>query len=187
MERQVSREIRDKSVGFTLEQACLNIEARTRTSRLPWRGQFSPELIEHLIDRVCPDSRRFLDPFCGSGTVLYEALHKGRVAIGAEVNPAAWHLAALASFVTLPTIERQFALAKVRKIASDLGFVGSPGIGSTDCAGQLLQLVKCEAHPFIRKALAAVVLLGMGDLDELSTEAIARGGFAVNTLLNGLK
>jgi hypothetical protein len=78
---------------------------------------------EARIERLCLNSRCLLDPFCGSGTVLYEAVEKGIDAIGAEVNPAAWHLATLASFCALPPADKQFVLTRLKKIAADFGFL----------------------------------------------------------------
>ena len=60
-------------------QESLNVTYRTRTSVLPWRGQFSPQLIEFLLSQH--SSERVFDPFCGSGTVLYEAAYDRRASI----------------------------------------------------------------------------------------------------------
>lgn len=40
-------------------------------------------------DALCPSNGLVLDPFCGTGTVLLEALLSGRNAIGADANPLA--------------------------------------------------------------------------------------------------
>ena len=40
-------------------------------------------------DIFCPKGGLVLDPFCGSGTVLLEAIISGRNAIGADANPIA--------------------------------------------------------------------------------------------------
>lgn len=40
-------------------------------------------------DALCPYSGTVLDPFCGTGTVLLEALLSGRNALGADANPLA--------------------------------------------------------------------------------------------------
>jgi hypothetical protein len=169
-----------------LDQSRLNIEARSRRSRLPWRGQFSPELVDYLIDTVCPESQSFLDPFCGSGTVLFEAVEKGRSAYGLEVNPAAWHLASLASFAALSSVEKAHIIKHLKAITSassstnnDLFSVGTNRIS-------LLDAISAESHPFLKLALAAAMLLGMGDRGEMSAEAIARGAFAVTALLNNM-
>src|SRR3990172_4098694 len=85
-----------------LDQSRLNIKVRSRTSRLPWRGQFSPELIEYFLDAICTDQGVIYDPFCGSGTVLFEGLSRGHDVWGSEVNPAAWHFAQIARLASLP-------------------------------------------------------------------------------------
>lgn len=46
-----------------------------------------------LIDRATPMS--LLDPFCGSGTVLLEALRRGHAASGVDLNPLALRIAAV--------------------------------------------------------------------------------------------
>lgn len=172
---------------LALDQSRLNISARSRTSRLPWRGQFSPEFVEYLIDCVCPNSKKLLDPFCGSGTVLYEALHKGKSSVGAEVNPAAWHLAQLASYSKLSIQDQRFVAKKLTEVAAKFGVVRVNSTSNILEAREYVDTLNTENHPFVREALAAVILLGMGNSTELSTDAIARGIFATTTLLNSLK
>ena len=40
----------------------------------PYLGKFPPQLAEALIRRHCPEGGLVLDPFCGSGTTLVEAV-----------------------------------------------------------------------------------------------------------------
>lgn len=40
-------------------------------------------------DALCPKNGIVLDPFCGTGTVLLEAVLSGRIALGADANPLA--------------------------------------------------------------------------------------------------
>ncbi|MDE9463438.1 DNA methyltransferase [Xenorhabdus bovienii] len=75
----------------------LNIKEKVRSSRLPWRGQFSPELVEYLISMFFKEKETLFDPFCGSGTLLYEASSKDINAIGTEINPAAWIFSSIAN------------------------------------------------------------------------------------------
>jgi len=56
-----------------LPQSVLNIEEKHRSNLFAWRGQFSPQLIDCLLDAYCPIDAIVMDPFSGSGTVLYEA------------------------------------------------------------------------------------------------------------------
>jgi methylase of polypeptide subunit release factors len=93
--------------------ARLNIEEKERSNLFPWNGQFSPQLIEALLERYANPETHVLDPFCGSGTVLGEAARLGLSATGIEVNPAAYILARIYSFTNVMTDERQKALNEV--------------------------------------------------------------------------
>ena len=170
-----------------LDQTRLNIQVRSRTSRLPWKGQFSPDLVKYLMDVVCPDSDSFLDPFCGSGTVLFEALERGRSAYGSEVNPAAWHLASLASFSGLPLADQDYVLGRLKSFATEIGFDYSDIFKGSQAAPDILCKITTQDHPFLRTALACVVLLGMGDKEKLTHSEVARGTFTVISLLRELK
>ena len=52
----------------------------------PYLGKFPPQLAEALIRRHCPSGGLVLDPFCGSGTTLVEAVGLGRDAVGCDVS-----------------------------------------------------------------------------------------------------
>lgn len=178
---------RTRDMSCVLDQARLNIENRSRTSRLPWKGQFSPDLIKYLMDTLCPDSRSFLDPFCGSGTVLFESQERGSGSYGAEVNPAAWHLASLASFGNLPSSEKKYVLSRLKSVAAHSALDTSDMFNTGAPPADILHSITMEQHPFLRKALASVVLLGMGDKPDLTHTAISRGAFAVASVLTDMK
>lgn len=70
-------------------QDSLNIVEKSRTSYFTWKGQFSPQLIEFLLSQY-PSAQSILDPFCGSGTVVYESILNNKQYIcGIDINPAA--------------------------------------------------------------------------------------------------
>ena len=48
-----------------------------------------PQLARRLIELYAPPNGTVLDPFCGGGAVLVEAMHSGRTAIGRDVNELA--------------------------------------------------------------------------------------------------
>lgn len=79
----------------SIPQQVLNIEAKTRSNLLPWNGQFSPQLVSALLDEYAHPGGLVVDPFVGSGTVLAEASRCELPAFGADINPAAYHMAAL--------------------------------------------------------------------------------------------
>lgn len=59
-----------------------------------YRGKFNPQVCRALMNilGVGPGSL-LLDPFCGSGTTLVEAAHRGVRAIGTDLNPLAVYIA----------------------------------------------------------------------------------------------
>lgn len=176
---------RAAELSIALDQCSLDISVRSKMSRLPWRGQFAPELIDYLIYTVCGDSQTFLDPFCGSGTVLFEAAGRGRSAFGFEVNPAAWHLASLAMFAGLSTEEKKIALRWVRSLATTTTLSNEGLFASELSANSILDLIQTFAERgFIGRLLAAIVLLGMRDGTEITQATISRGSVAVLQVLN---
>lgn len=57
-----------------------------------------PDTVRRLIEALVPEKGTVLDPFCGSGTVLIEAMLAGRNAIGSDLNPIAVMLARAKTF-----------------------------------------------------------------------------------------
>ncbi|MBE0525703.1 MAG: DNA adenine methylase [Candidatus Thorarchaeota archaeon] len=58
----------------------------------PYRGKMSPLDAMHVIKQLPPNTL-LLDPFCGTGTILYEAQAHGLNAIGVDSNPLACTIA----------------------------------------------------------------------------------------------
>ena len=50
-------------------------------------AKFHPPVVRELIERFSSPGDTILDPFCGSGTTLIEALIAGRAAVGTDVDP----------------------------------------------------------------------------------------------------
>jgi hypothetical protein len=169
-----------------LEQSRLDIIARSRTSRLPWRGQFSPELIEYLLETVCPKGSVVFDPFCGSGTVLFEVAQRGGVGLGAEINPAAWHLASLISFCGLKPEQQASVKIEVRALREGMERKADLFSRQLTPADVLASVGSSDTKSTLRMCLSAAVLLGMGDKPDWTADAAARGLFAVESLLGEL-
>lgn len=167
-----------------LSTSRLNIEARTRTSLLPWRGQFSPQLVDYLLAEICADCESVIDPFCGSGTVLFEASRFGKPAFGSEVNPAAWHLSRLASLSALPSE----AIADIRaELIQRTGLAG-PLFGEAGrpfAPHRLLEAISDGSLPLLlRHAIAATILVGMGNGREFGESQLRQGVSAVLRVLD---
>lgn len=160
---------------FELDQEKLNVTDRVRTNKLAWRGQFSPQLVEYLLETACKGKDCIFDPFAGSGTVLFEALASGRSACGLEINPAAWHLANLSLVSTLTAAEQD----EVRKELTDwLDTVTEDEIREmtfSDPSSDAVLLAK-----------TASVILGMGNSPDVRRKSILNGGATVLGVLSRL-
>jgi SAM-dependent methyltransferase len=105
---------------FTISQAHLNIDNKERSNLFPWNGQFSPQLIEQLIKAYAKPQAFILDPFLGSGTVLYEAGRFAMAAFGSEINPAAFKMAATYNLINVPPARRRRIIEEVSDFLNDL-------------------------------------------------------------------
>jgi len=74
-------------------QSLLNIDDKRRSNLFAWRGQFSPQFIEAILDNYATEHTIVADPFLGSGTVLYECARRNITAVGIELNPSAYYMA----------------------------------------------------------------------------------------------
>jgi hypothetical protein len=105
------------SVNFEkIPRSKLNIENKSRSNPLPWKGQFSPQLVQVLLQHFASDNSVLFDPFLGSGTVLYEAGLANLPASGTEINPAAITLAQVYHFINMPVAARRDHLRKVEAL-----------------------------------------------------------------------
>lgn len=103
-----SQRVKSDSFAFDvpLPAAVLNIDEKLRSNLFSWRGQFSPQLVESLLRAYTEPAMTILDPFMGSGTVLIEAARHGNAVYGTEVNPAAYAIARLYEYCSLPNSVR---------------------------------------------------------------------------------
>jgi hypothetical protein len=104
-----------KDFAKKLKPNLLNIEDKNRSNLFAWRGQFSPQLIECLLDAYCLPGSVVLDPFVGSGTVLLEAALMYLPAYGFEINPAAWCFSKLYEFTNTDKEQRRQIITELRE------------------------------------------------------------------------
>ncbi len=103
----------------SIPQERLDLSNKFRSSMFPWRGQFSPELIEIFLAIYAQEGTIILDPFVGSGTTLFEASARGLACYGAEINPSAIEMAKSARFTNISTIERKEAIHAALEITKE--------------------------------------------------------------------
>ena len=89
-----------------------------------------PQLARKLIERFVPRGGPILDPFCGGGSVLVEAVREGHAAIGRDVN----HLAAIISKAKTTPIDLTTATRTLERILADIPAIHQPPILDSNMA-----------------------------------------------------
>jgi DNA modification methylase len=67
-------------------------------------AKFFPELPRYLIQHYSRPGQRVLDPMCGSGTVVLEAMLANRIAIGIDIDPMAELISRVKTTVIDPVV-----------------------------------------------------------------------------------
>lgn len=157
------------------DQHRLDIVEKERTSALPWRGQFSPQLIEYLLAKHCRKGDHVLDPFCGSGTVLREAARGGFSALGMDVNPAAVCLAKVSELAGVEPGCRWSLVGRVREFCRDLQLLSfeNQGIVEVEQAANLLFSLQLDEKE--RIALEGVLLFLFSNGKSVTGDKVAKG------------
>lgn len=186
-----------------LPQEKLDIVAKEKTSLYRWRGQFSPGLVEILLDGYSARDTVVFDPFVGSGTTLFEASRRGLPCYGGDINPAAVFFATQAEFVNLNIQERQQILdIAAQLIEQHLGDYLSPTLfrvpkqtpPTQPIERAIVQLVKegkgdnnaSAKVRLLHSLLVTSLMLAMGDRDSVTGDefqaAYERNRFIISNL-----
>jgi hypothetical protein len=147
-------------------QALLNIEKKERSNPLAWNGQFSPQLIEVLLGTYARSSGTILDPFGGSGTLLYEAANRNLSGIATDINPSACYLAKIYTLANLNSRDRVHLVKRLddalrENMVPELPLFGSKRKEELQerAAVGLVRLRKCMSDPNGRALLDALLIL----------------------------
>jgi hypothetical protein len=91
-------------------------------SMCSYLGCFPPSVPRNLIEELVPRNGVVLDPFCGSGTTLVEAISLKRRAVGIDLNPLASAIAAakIQPITLVDVLDRINELASGYRARSDL-------------------------------------------------------------------
>ena len=73
---------------FTIKELTSVNNPRSIHGIYPYRGKISALDAEQILSQM-PKNSVVLDPFCGSGTIVYEGLRFGLSTIGIDANPIA--------------------------------------------------------------------------------------------------
>lgn len=149
-----------------ISQADLNIENKSRSNLLPWKGQFSPQLIQVLLNHFADSNSVIFDPFLGSGTVLYEAGLANLQASGTEINPAAVSLAQIYHFINIPVKNRREYIREIGQLLQSSFPLSMPlfNIGKADASSEelkfeLVNITNCVSDRFEIQLLETLITL----------------------------
>lgn len=140
----------------TVSQSSLDIDNKIRSNRFSWKGQFSPQLVHSLLRAYAGDGCSILDPFMGSGTVLVEAGCLGHCVSGAEINPAAFHMALVYRLINSPLDIRRETMAPMNQ--SILSAFSAP-LGPPDVETVLVALWRDEPDTIRRSLYGTLIVL----------------------------
>ena len=105
-----------------IEQNKLDIENKERSNLFTWNGQFSPQFVEVILKKYAKENNNILDPFLGSGTVVYEAALRNLNAYGVELNTSAYLISSLYKFINVNYEKRKFEIDKIEyKLNGEFG------------------------------------------------------------------
>jgi hypothetical protein len=157
-----------------IEQGLLDIDNKERSNLLAWNGQFSPQLVEVFLETYASKNATVLDAFAGSGTVLYECGRGQLQGIGAEINPAAFYLNRVYTFINLSPTERVRHIEGLDRILSPLLMSGLElwsargGSPEIDVIKRTLVEVREAAHEEWGRLLAEALIV-IADFQRLVT------------------
>jgi len=180
----------EDAFGLPLPESILNIEAKSRKNLFPWRGQFSPQLVEALLRAYAPPDSVVLDPFMGSGTVLVESARLGLAAYGCEVNPAAYLLARVYELCNLTVSQRleyldkaEQILIKIRPMAFKPPLLGR-GAVKDSLSSDSYDWIRVSSDRHVRTLLEALIIL-VGE-DDAEDKVYAQKLTAIRDIVIGL-
>lgn len=90
-----------------LIQDKLDVKNKTRVNLFNWRGQFTPDFVDYILESFAHPDDIFVEPFSGSGTVLLECARRDLSCYGFEISPAAY---AMSKFFTFTNVSQEIRL-----------------------------------------------------------------------------
>lgn len=160
----------------SIQQEKLDVGLGRRMNGLPWRGQFTPDLVDTLLHAYGRPGL-LVDPFCGSGTALAEACRTGMPSHGVEVNPAAYVLARLHTLAEFSVRQRQQSLTRTYKAMVD---------AHQSDVEVIAKLVRSFDSSVDRTVGQAAFLLTLGNGDVFRLADLKRAFTRITNLVEGL-
>lgn len=135
---------------------------------VPWIAGYAAAFVDDVLAAYVPSRKtaRVLDPFCGVGTTLLQALLRGHETIGFEINPyAAFAARAKLQALTVDLAAFDTVLREIQEASGTWQTAAKPA----DSAPPPLK----SRLPFFSPAVEAQVLHALHCIDTITFEAIA--------------
>lgn len=169
-------------IGGSVSAPSLNSIKRAAADQSPIQGlthgfyrypaRFSPLFVASAIEAFTDPGDTVLDPYMGGGTTIVEAMARGRVAIGCDLNSLAVFIAK-AKTTPLQEMETQRVLAWISETVPNLSYhTVSDEIAELVCFQRTRNLHLPRARPV--KKLIALAILSLKELPTLNAQNFAR-------------
>lgn len=157
-----------------IPQDMLDVRGRGRVSRLPWKGQFTPEFVDVLLQAYAPSAGAVLDPFAGSGTVLFETVRRGLASYGAEVNDAAVVFSRVIELWPLSLVDRRQTLHRTRRLLSELPepSTSQPTLWAKASVSIEQVIERAKSEMYLWRVVSAAIVLAQATRSRVSRETV---------------
>jgi DNA modification methylase len=172
----------------SIDQNLLNIANKYKANPLPWNGQFSPQLVQVLLNCYSKNTDIIYDPFLGSGTTLLEAGELNRQAYGTEINYAAVCLSKIYELINYDFPYRNLLLNEFENILIKYGILYSGTLFSenVDIAFQTEKLIDDYSNTKYKILLDCFVILVDFYKKDFSQKWLAAKWFKIKELVKSL-
>ncbi|MCL5428010.1 MAG: DNA adenine methylase [Candidatus Marsarchaeota archaeon] len=158
-----------------------NVAERTRKSVFRWSGQFTPELAGMLLGTYAKSNIAVLDPFCGSGTVLFEAAKRSLQCTGTDINPMAVEISRAAEFCNMSDAARAKYFDNAEEMFSNavMGF-GESGMSQRKLSAKdyaSIGGIIAAANPVLMRSILINVLMRLSSSKDSGTVDGLRSAF----------
>jgi DNA modification methylase len=172
----------------SIDQNLLNIANKYKSNPLPWNGQFSPQLVQILLNYYSKQTDTVFDPFLGSGTTLLEAGELKRQAYGTEINFAAVCLSKIYELINIDFPERIVLLNEFENLLIKYGIIYSDFFAnnSNDITVNIKKLISKYSSSEYKILLACFIILIDFYKNDFSAKRLEMKWHKIKTLVKSL-
>jgi DNA modification methylase len=172
----------------SIDPNLLNISNKYKSNPLPWNGQFSPQLVQILLNYYSKQTDTVFDPFLGSGTTLMEAGELKRQAYGTEINFAAVCLSKIYELINVDFPERIVLLNEFENLLIKYDIIYSDFFdnNSNDITANIKKLISRYSSSKYKILLECFIILIDFYKNNFSAKWLEMKWYKIKTLVKSL-